>query len=140
MPDSKKEADMARIWMNHWFSTAYSIIKLIRDAVPDIEIIGSNERPYSPIMNVCDEWYQEPELKGEQYVSYCLDFCREHGIDLFMPRRGMVLISQYKDRFTDAGIKVMADDHRYVSLCSIKSMKPTIFSGSMVSVRSRTSV
>ena len=111
---------MARIWMNHWFSTAYNIIKLIRDAVPDIEIIGSNERPYSPIMNVCDEWYQEPELKGEQYVTYCLDFCREHKIDLFMPKRGMVLISQYKDRFTDAGIKVMVDDYQYISILNQK--------------------
>ena len=61
---------MARVWMNHWFSTAYNIINLIRKAFPDIEIIGSNEHPYSPIMNVCDEWYQEPVIKGEQYVSY----------------------------------------------------------------------
>ena len=89
---------MARVWMNHWFSTAYNIINLIREAFPDIEIIGSNEHPYSPIMNVCDEWYQEPVLKGEQYVSFCLSFCQEHGVDLFMPRREMVSISQYKDR------------------------------------------
>lgn len=107
---------MARVWMNHWFSTAYNIINLIREAIPYIEIIGSNEHPYSPIMNVCDEWYQEPVLKGEQYVSYCLDFCQQHGIDLFMPRREMVSISQYKDRFTAAGIRVMVDDYQYVSI------------------------
>lgn len=46
---------MARVWMNHWFSTAYNIINLIREAIPYIEIIGSNEHLYSPIMNVCDE-------------------------------------------------------------------------------------
>ena len=107
---------MARVWMNHWFSTAYNIINLIRDVIPGVEIIGSNEHPYSPIMNVCDEWYQEPVLKGEQYVSFCLDFCREHGVELFMPRREMVSISKYKERFSDAGIKVMVDDYQYVSI------------------------
>lgn len=111
---------MARVWMNHWFSTAYNIIKLIRDAIPDVEIIGSNEHPYSPIMSVCDEWYQEPVLKGEQYVFFCLDFCREHSIDLFMPRREMVSISKHKERFTDAGIKVMVDDYPYVSVLNQK--------------------
>ena len=111
---------MARVWMNHWFSTAYNIISLMRDAIPEIEMVGSNEHHYSPIMNVCDEWYQEPVLKGEQYVSFCLDFCREHDIDMFMPRREMVSISRYKDRFTSAGIKVMVDDYQYVSILNQK--------------------
>ena len=71
-------------------------------------------------MNVCEEWYQEPVLKGEQYVSFCLDFCREHNIDVFMPRREMVSVSKYKDRFTDAGIKVMVDDYKYVSILNQK--------------------
>ena len=42
---------MARVWMNHWFSTAYNIISLMRDAIPEIEMVGSNEHLYSPIMN-----------------------------------------------------------------------------------------
>lgn len=111
---------MVKIWMNHWFSTAYNIISLIRNAIPSVKIIGSNEHPYSPIMNVCDEWYQEPILKREQYVSFCLDFCREHNIDIFMPRREMVSISKYKNLFTDNGIKVMVDDYQYVSILNQK--------------------
>lgn len=111
---------MTKIWMNHWFSTAYNIISLIRDAIPDVEIVGSNEHSYSPIKNVCDEWYQEPVLKGEQYVSFCLDFCHEHGIDLFMPRREMVSVSKYKKSFIEDGIKVMVDDYQYVSILNQK--------------------
>lgn len=49
----QKRKYVARVWANHWFSTVYNIINLIRDAIPDIVIIG--EHPYSPIMNVCDE-------------------------------------------------------------------------------------
>ena len=32
----------------------------------------------------------------------------------------MVSVSKYKDRFTDAGIKVMVDDYKYVSILNQK--------------------
>lgn len=117
---SQEEGWMTRIWLNHWFSTAYNIIQLIRTNNPDFRIIGSNENPESPIKTVCDEWYREPVLKGEEYVDFCLDFCRVHAIDIFMPRREMIAVSKYKDRFTEAGIKVMVDDYRYVFLLNQK--------------------
>lgn len=112
---------MARIWLNHWFSTAYCIIHMMRENNPDFTFIGSNENPESPIMKACDEWYQEPALKGKDYVDFCLDFCREHRVDVFMPRREMVEISKYKERFTDMGVRVMVDDYRYVSLLNDKA-------------------
>ena len=40
---------MTRIWLNHWFSTAYNIINLLRENNPDFWIIGSNENHESPI-------------------------------------------------------------------------------------------
>lgn len=112
---------MARIWLNHWFSTAYHIIGLIREANPDFTIIGSNENSLSPIMTVCDEWYREPVLKGRAYVDFCLDFCREHRVDVFMPRRGMTDISRCKDLFAAQGVRVMADDYAWVSLLGDKA-------------------
>ena len=65
---------MTRIWLNHWFSTAYNIINLLRENNPDFWIIGSNDNLESPIKSVCDEWYQEPVLKGEEYIDFCLQF------------------------------------------------------------------
>ena len=90
---------MTRIWFNHWFSTVYNVISMLRAENPDFQIIGSNEHPESPIMTVCDEWYQEPVLNSEDYVEFCLDFCKKHEIDVFLPRREMVAISRNKDRF-----------------------------------------
>lgn len=118
---------MARAWMNHWFSTAYNVITLIKKGVPGIQIIGSNERAFSPLMKVCDEWYQEPVLKGEEYVSFCLDFCRAHQIDLFIPRREMVAISHHKERFGREGIKVMVDDYQYISILNQKDQAYSFF-------------
>ena len=76
---------MVRIWMNHWFSTAYNIVNLIKQDDPEFFVIGSNENVSSPIRTVCDEWYHEPTLKDDTYVDYCVEFCREHYVDVFLP-------------------------------------------------------
>ena len=111
---------MIRIWLNHWFSTAYNIIQLIRGGVPGAYIIGSNEHAESPIQAVCDEWYAEPVLKGEDYVNFCLEFCAAHRVDVFMPRREMQAVSKAMDRFAAAGVKVMAEAYPLVSLFADK--------------------
>lgn len=111
---------MKRIWMNHWFSTALNIIDLLRQDNSDIYIIGSNENEYSVIKNGCDEWYQEPVLKDDEYVEFCIEFCKEHDIKFFLPRRGMLKISEQKSRFEEIGVKVMIDDYHIVSILNHK--------------------
>ena len=108
------------IWMNHWFSTAINIIGLLKDNNPDVHVIGTNENYYSVIKNYCDEWYAEPVLGDQEYVDYCLSFCKEHHVDVFMPRRGMVKISENKSKFEEIGVKVMIDDFDKVSLLNHK--------------------
>ncbi len=112
---------MKRIWFNHWFSTAYYIINMIRCENPDFTVIGSNENELSPIMQVCDEWYREPVLKGREYVDFCLDFCREHAVDAFLPRREMVEISRYRDLFEAQGVKVMVDAYDLLAILNDKA-------------------
>lgn len=111
---------MVTVWMNHWFSTAVNIIDLLKKDYPGIHLISTNEHELSVIRNVSDEWYREPVLKDDEYVDFCLDFCREHGVQVFMPRRGMVCISEHKDRFEEAGVRVMADRYEMVSVLNRK--------------------
>lgn len=111
---------MVKVWLNHWFSTARNIIELMRENNPDLHIIGSNENEFSVIKGVCDKWYQEPVLKDEKYIDFCLDFCRKHGIDVFMPRREMLKISEHRELFEDIGVKVMMDDYGVVSILNHK--------------------
>lgn len=117
---------MTRIWLNHWFSTAYNIINLIKEG-QDFVIIGSNSNYNSVIKCVCDEWYQEPELKGEEYAAYCLDFCLQHKIDVFMPRRGMLEISKNIQSFHEIGTKVMTDAYNTISVLNDKSKAYELF-------------
>ncbi len=111
---------MLRIWLNHWFSTARNIIYLLREDNFDLWVIGSNENKHSIIKGACNEWYQEPVLKDDDYVDFCLDFCIEHKVDVFMPRRGMLNISKNKERFDAIGTKVMVDDFEIVSVLNQK--------------------
>ena len=102
---------MTRIWLNHWFSTAYHIIRLIKEGEKDFYIIGTNERPDAVYKELCDEFSTEPVLPPDEYADFCLDFCIKNGIDVFLPRRGMLGVSKHMDKFAAAGIKVMADSY-----------------------------
>lgn len=112
---------MIRVWFNHWFSTSYRLIELMKaDANKKIHIIGSNMRKNSVIQKVCDEWYEEPTCEGAEYINYCLDFCKSRQVDVFVPRRNMLSISQNIDKFNDIGVKVLLDDYETVSLLEDK--------------------
>ncbi len=62
-----------RIWFNHWFSTAYHLIGLMRESGPErFTFVGSSSNPYAVYQRACDEWFAEPELPKEEYVDFCL--------------------------------------------------------------------
>lgn len=98
-----------RIWFNHWFSAVYQIIRMMREGCQEeIEVIGSNRRESTVYKCQCDEWYVEPDrIDDAAYVEYCLEFCREHRIDVFAPRRGLTEIAAQADRFAEAGVKLL---------------------------------
>ncbi|SFR65283.1 ATP-grasp domain-containing protein [Anaeromicropila populeti] len=113
---------MLRVWFNHWFSTSYKIIEMMKeDKNEEIYVIGSNRQRYAIIQNVCDEWYEEPDLDGEDYITYCLEFCRQHSVDVFVPRRKMVEISKNKERFSAIGVKVLVDDYSILKILNDKA-------------------
>lgn len=113
---------MVRVWFNHWFSTSYRLIELMKDNKEEpVYIIGSNQQVDSVIQKVCDEWYEEPALNDEEYIAFCLKFCQEHNVDVFVPRRKMVEISRNKARFEELGVKVMVDDYSIIKLLNDKA-------------------
>jgi len=118
---------MTRIWLNHWFSTAYNIINLIKQDEKDFYVIGSNDNEHSVYKAVCDEWYVEPILKDNEYIEFCLNFCVEHHVDVFMPRRNMVNISKNKSRFEEIGVKVMVEDYAIMSVLNQKADSYELF-------------
>lgn len=102
---------MARIWLNQWFSSAYNIINLMKEGEKEFYIIGSSRNGNSVVKSACDEWWQEPVFQENEYVDYCMEFCREHKVDIFMPRKGMLQVSQRKSEFEEIGTQVMVDNY-----------------------------
>ena len=124
-----------RIWFNYWFRTAYSIISILRSQLDEdncnYTIIGSHTNEYSPIQKVCDEWYIE-ESSSENYVEFCLNFCKEHKIDIFVPYRNMEDISGHKELFEEIGVKILSDKCEYHRLFEKKSTAYKFFADNKI--------
>ncbi|MDE6701583.1 MAG: ATP-grasp domain-containing protein [Acetatifactor sp.] len=119
---------MIRVWFNHWFSTSYRLIELMKENEGEqVWVVGTNKQYNSVIRNVCDEWYDEPVTDGDAYVEDCVRFCQEHKIDVFVPRRKMLEISRNMDRFHEIGVKVMAEDYSRFKLLADKARTYELF-------------
>ena len=119
---------MIRVWFNHWFSTSYRLIELMKENEGEhVWVVGTNKQRNSVIRNVCDEWYSEPVTDGDAYVEDCIRFCLEHKIDVFVPRRKMLDISRNMDRFHEIGVKVMAEDYSRLELLEDKARTYDLF-------------
>lgn len=106
-----------KIWFNHWFSTAYHLINLIRAENPEFYFVGSNKNDYAIYKLACDEWYREPEKISENdYVDFCLNFCREHAINIFVPRRNLTAVAVRHGEFIKCGVKVLVGDARLMKI------------------------
>ena len=105
-----------RVWFNHWFSTAYHLIQLIKNANPDkFTFVGSNKNDYAIYKRICDEWYIEPQnINESDYVDYCIKFCKQHQIDIFVPRRHLTSISNHLESFNDIGVKVLTGQNPHL--------------------------
>ena len=100
-----------RVWFNRTFSSVYTAIKLIREA--DVgnrfHITHSNPNPHSPAARVAHDFVVEPTgLDDAAYLDWCLAFCREHKIDIFIPGEGATLLANEHDRFAAIGTRVQS--------------------------------
>jgi len=100
-----------RVWFNRTFSSVYAAIELIRRADVDgrFHIVHSNPNPQSPVARVAHEFHREPTgLEGQPYVDWCVGFCRDHKIDIFVPGREATLLAGAHARFAAGGTRVLS--------------------------------
>jgi carbamoylphosphate synthase large subunit len=100
-----------RVWFNRTFSSVYAAIKLIRDA--DLErrffLIYSNPTAHVAAAGAADAFHHEPTgLSTEAYIDWCVDFCREHKVDIFVPGKASTALAGQHARFTAIGVRVMS--------------------------------
>ncbi|WP_270165725.1 ATP-grasp domain-containing protein [Paenibacillus sp. SYP-B4298] len=98
------------IWFNRWFSVAYHYMNMLRDN-PDgrpVRLFGTHPDLEHMSLQACDVKEAEPEVTGEAYIEFCLDFCRRHHIHVFIPRLHLLDIARHAERFAAIGTSVMA--------------------------------
>lgn len=101
---------ITKIYFNRCFSSTPKIIQRFLSSNNNshkFKIYISHVSSNSYLEDVADFFEVEPVLEGNAYAEYCLDFCRKHDIDLFVPRYNVNTLVNYKERFEQLGVKVM---------------------------------
>jgi len=98
-----------KIWFNRWFTTVTHYMDMIRDNEDHrkFTIYGTSPNKDALYLQNCDYAFVEPDISGDEYIEFCLDFCQKHGIDIFIPRKENVLISKRLAEFAELGVKVL---------------------------------
>ncbi|MNI03407.1 Carbamoyl-phosphate synthase arginine-specific large chain [compost metagenome] len=98
-----------KVWFNRWFSVAYHYINSIRNNEEGrpFEFYVTHVDPAHMSFQAADYSEIEPALEPNEYVEYCLEFCKKHEIDVFIPRLKMYAIAKNVKRFEAIGTKVM---------------------------------
>lgn len=112
-----------RIWFNRTFSTASHYVEMIRNNSDnqEFEIYATHPKRHSLMLQIADYSELEPKLPLDQYPAYCLEFCRKHEIDIFIPHFGLREIASYKEEFEQIGTKVMlGGDEELLNIVSDK--------------------
>lgn len=117
---------MTRVWYNKSFSFVYNIVQLIKkqDQAQQFCLIVSHTQAHARGLLVADESYLEPTgLGGKAYVDWCVDFCRQHHIDIFVVGKGAESIAKHQVLFTEIGVKlVLVADAHTLHLLNDKSL------------------
>ncbi|WP_375767276.1 ATP-grasp domain-containing protein [Archangium gephyra] len=98
------------MWFNEGISAVHDALVLIREAdtARELELLSSHSRPEAPSLAVADVAFPESSrMRSEEYVEWCLQTCRERGVDLFVPGRYREAISEHRARFEELGTRVL---------------------------------
>lgn len=101
---------MIRVWYNKSFSFVYSVINLIKqqDIAREFTLIASHTQAQARALLVADEAHVEPAgLTGQKYVDWCLGFCREQRIDVFVVGKEAQTLADYREQFAAQGTRMM---------------------------------
>ncbi len=101
----------ARVWFNKALSNVYDALRIVReaDAERELTLIVSHTQMENPAFTVSDESWSEPAgpVSEDDYAAWCLQVCRERGVDLFIPGRQREALARHREAFEAAGTRLM---------------------------------
>jgi hypothetical protein len=114
---------VTRVWVNATFGSVHHAIRLLRENVDGhrYEIFGTHVNPASPVLAACDHAGLEPEIEGEVYGDWAVDFCRANSIDVVVPKRELLALCRRVGDLRANGTVLLASDAAVVEVLSSKS-------------------
>ena len=100
-----------RVWYNSAFSSIATVLRLVRDADRDgrFHTIYTHAHAHSAAAGVAHAFHVEPTgLAAPDYVDWCLAFCREHKVDVFVPIKHAAALSAARGRFLEHGVRMLS--------------------------------
>jgi ATP-grasp in the biosynthetic pathway with Ter operon len=98
------------VWFNKGFSSTYNIITSIRAADPgaSLRLVSSHTHRALAAFTVSDVSEVEPAgLSGNDYLEYCLDFCRRHEVDVLVPGKSAAFLTENAPAFAALGVRLL---------------------------------
>ncbi len=95
----------------------------------DLKIYGADMAASAPALCFCDETRRVCAMKDPAYIDELLNICTTDHIDLVIPTidTDLLKLSRSRDRFKDAGIKVLISSFEMVSICRDKNFTSDFF-------------
>ncbi|MDD9271229.1 ATP-grasp domain-containing protein [Paenibacillus sp. GCM10023248] len=99
---------MKKVWFNRWFSVAYHYMNSIRNNEDGMafKMYATHPDRAHMALQAADYADTEPVLGDDDYIEFALGFCKQHGIDVFIPRLHMYAIAKHLDEFEKIGTRV----------------------------------
>jgi hypothetical protein len=99
----------ARVWFNKCFSSVEGVLLQLRADWPDgLYLIGSHTDLRFPPLAYCDLAEIEPtSITADAYVNWCLQFCENHKVDVFIPGRMRDVIADHRAAFESIGSRLV---------------------------------
>ncbi len=95
-----------RVWYNENLSSTYNVVRLLKGVPEAVRpwVICTHRNPDFPAFEVCDRAALEPRgLSANDYLAFCLDFCRREAVDVFVPGVGMARAEEARAEFEKIG-------------------------------------
>ncbi|MEO6703010.1 MAG: ATP-grasp domain-containing protein, partial [Jatrophihabitantaceae bacterium] len=111
------------VYFNRTYATNAQVIGMLRANQDgrELRVVGTHVDPDSPVLAACDLALPEPELAGQDYVDWALEFTARHDIDVFIPRLELAAIAGQRHRFAAQGVAVLAPPAEAINLFADKA-------------------
>jgi hypothetical protein len=100
---------LTRVFFNRGLSNTFDALQIIKaaDHTRRFNLRATHVDAHAPVLTVADDHAVEPrDLDEDAYVAWCLDQCRTHAVDLFVPQRRRGAIARRRGDFEALGVAV----------------------------------